>query len=94
MSPRSGYAVDAVVFDLLYTLAIPGTYPGGADRIGWLSGLLGIDERELRLRWEAFEPRLETGSVRHRRDVPHPRSTGSLLWRPAWEVPAPTTFWT
>jgi len=61
--PRCGYAVDAVVFDLLYTLAIPGTYPGGADRIGWLSGLLGIDERELRLRWEAFEPRLETGSV-------------------------------
>lgn len=54
-----------MVFDLLYTLAHPGTYPGGVDRIGWLAGLIGVDEVELRQRWVGFEPVLESGSAGH-----------------------------
>ena len=55
--------VEAVVFDLLYTLVHPGLYPGGIDRIGWLAGMLGIEASALRERWEAFEPVLEAGRV-------------------------------
>ena len=50
--------IGAVVFDLLYTLVHPGEFPGGGDRTTWLAGLLGIDERVLETRWDAFEPLL------------------------------------
>jgi putative hydrolase of the HAD superfamily len=53
--------IEAVVFDLLYTLVHPGTYPGGTGRIGWLARLLGVDPTELRARWAVFEPMLEAG---------------------------------
>ena len=53
------------MFDLLYTLAHPGTYPGGVDRIGWLAALTGVDETELRQRWGEFEPVLESGAAGH-----------------------------
>jgi len=33
--------VDAVVFDLLFTLVHPGTYPNGTDRAGWLADITG-----------------------------------------------------
>lgn len=59
MTPR----IKAVVFDLLYTLVHPGTYPGGHGRIGWLAQILGIDEADLQARWEAFEPALESGQA-------------------------------
>ncbi len=52
---------EAVVFDLLYTLVHPGEFPGGGDRITWLAALLGIDERAVQFRWDAFEPLLESG---------------------------------
>lgn len=51
------------MFDLLYTLVHPGTYPGGTGRIGWLARILGVDEGGLRARWEEFEPALEAGQV-------------------------------
>lgn len=54
---------DAVVFDLLYTLVHPGTYPGGVGRMGWLADVTGVDEVALRDRWRVFEPALETGAV-------------------------------
>jgi HAD superfamily hydrolase (TIGR01509 family) len=54
---------DTVVFDLLITLAHPGTYPGGTDRIGWLADLTGVDEVALRQRWREFEPALESGAI-------------------------------
>lgn len=57
--------MDAVVFDLLYTLAHPGTYPGDVDRIGWLAALTGVDETELRQRWAEFEPVPESGAAGH-----------------------------
>jgi putative hydrolase of the HAD superfamily len=53
--------IDAVVFDLLYTLVHPGTYPGGTGRVGWLAGVLGVDSAALGARWAAFEPVLEAG---------------------------------
>jgi HAD superfamily hydrolase (TIGR01509 family) len=55
--------IEAVVFDLLYTLVHPETYPGGTDREGWLAHLLGIEEADLQARWEMFEPSLEAGQV-------------------------------
>jgi FMN phosphatase YigB (HAD superfamily) len=48
-------------FDLLYTLVHPGSYPGGADREGWLAATLGIDPGALEARWASFEPELEAG---------------------------------
>ncbi len=53
--------LEAVVFDLLYTLVHPERYPGGGDRTAWLAGILGVDERALDLRWDAFEEALESG---------------------------------
>ncbi|MHB2024691.1 MAG: HAD family hydrolase [Mycobacteriales bacterium] len=53
--------LEAVVFDLLYTLVHPGEFPGGGDRTTWLAGLLGVDEQALEARWAAFEPFLESG---------------------------------
>jgi len=53
--------IEAVVFDLLYTLVHPGTYPGGTGRIGWLAKVLGVDPVVLSARWDAFEPVLEAG---------------------------------
>lgn len=61
MTPR----ITAVVFDLLYTLVHPGTYPGGCGRIGWLAHTLGVAEADLQARWETFEPALESGQVTH-----------------------------
>ena len=58
MAGRSG---STVVFDLLSTLAYPGTYPGGVGRIGWLAPLTGVSEVALRQRWREFEPVLEPG---------------------------------
>jgi putative hydrolase of the HAD superfamily len=59
----TGPRVEAVVFDLLYTLVHPGTYPGGIGRIGWLAHILGTGKAALRARWEEFEPALEAGQV-------------------------------
>jgi putative hydrolase of the HAD superfamily len=53
--------IEAVVFDLLYTLVHPGPYPGGTDRAGWLAATLGIDPSTLEARWASFEPDLEAG---------------------------------
>jgi putative hydrolase of the HAD superfamily len=58
---RTGGRLEAVVFDLLYTLVHPQEYPGGGDRTTWLAGLLEVEERVLKLRWEAFEETLESG---------------------------------
>lgn len=55
--------IEAVVFDLLYTLVHPQTYPGGTGREGWLAHLLGVEEADLQGRWESFEPSLEAGRV-------------------------------
>jgi putative hydrolase of the HAD superfamily len=51
----------AVVFDLLFTLVHPGEFPGGGDRTTWLAGILGVDDRALEVRWDAFEAILESG---------------------------------
>ncbi|HEY5272288.1 MAG TPA: HAD family hydrolase [Acidimicrobiales bacterium] len=56
-----GPRITAVVFDLLYTLVHPGTYPGGCNREGWLADILGVDAAVLDARWAAFEPILESG---------------------------------
>jgi hypothetical protein len=53
--------IEAVVFDLLYTLVHPGSYPSGTDRVGWLAATLGIDPGTLEARWDSFEPELEAG---------------------------------
>jgi putative hydrolase of the HAD superfamily len=50
-----------MVFDLLFTLVHPGTYPGGTGRVGWIAGMLGVDVAGLGARWAAFEPVLEAG---------------------------------
>jgi putative hydrolase of the HAD superfamily len=55
--------IEAVVFDLFYTLVHPGTYPGGTGRVGWLARLLGVDPTELKARWAVFEPVLEAGQA-------------------------------
>jgi putative hydrolase of the HAD superfamily len=66
--PSAGRIVyEAVVFDLLYTLVHPGTYPGGVGRMGWLADVTGIDEVVLRDRWRVFEPALESGAAGHGR---------------------------
>jgi HAD superfamily hydrolase (TIGR01509 family) len=60
---RVVFRPDAIVFDLLYTLIHPGTYPGGGDRNDWLADLLGLDPGEVDADWERFEPELEAGRV-------------------------------
>ena len=60
---KAGPRIEAVVFDLFYTLVHPGTYPGGTGRIGWLARLLGVDPTELKARWAGFEPVLEVGQA-------------------------------
>jgi HAD superfamily hydrolase (TIGR01509 family) len=69
---KTGRRIEAVVFDLLYTLVHPGTYPGGVGRMGWLARLLGVDAAELKARWAAFEPVLEAGRAPARADGPGP----------------------
>jgi len=64
MAPRA----EAVVFDLLYTLVHPGTYPGGGGRIGWLAHILGVESAALQVRWVEFEPVLESGRARRSSD--------------------------
>jgi len=54
-------ALEAVVFDLFYTLVHPGEYPGGGGRTSWLARLLGLSERALEGSWATFEPDLESG---------------------------------
>jgi HAD superfamily hydrolase (TIGR01549 family) len=53
--------LEAVVFDLLFTLVYPGEFPGGGDRTSWLARVLGVDARALEMRWDAFEEFLESG---------------------------------
>lgn len=60
---KPGGRIEAVVFDLFYTLVHPGTYPGGTGRVGWLARLLGLDPTDLRARWAVFEPMLEAGQA-------------------------------
>jgi hypothetical protein len=55
--------IEAVVFDLLYTLVHPEPYPEGGDRIHWLARLTGVDEAALRGEWRRFEPPLEAGQA-------------------------------
>jgi len=55
--------IEAVVFDLFYTLVHPGTYPGGIGRVGWLARLLHVDPSDLKARWAVFEPVLEAGQA-------------------------------
>jgi putative hydrolase of the HAD superfamily len=69
---RTSPRVEAVVFDLFYTLVHPGTYPGGTGRIGWLARLLGVDPAALAARWDAFEPVLEAGQTPERPGGPGP----------------------
>jgi hypothetical protein len=56
-------SVEAVVFDLFYTLVHPGEFPEGGSRSVWLGGLLGIDPGQLDSRWNSFEPLLESGQA-------------------------------
>ena len=58
---RAARRIEAVVFDLFYTLVHPGSYPGGTGRVGWLANVLGIDSAALKARWVVFEPVLEAG---------------------------------
>ena len=60
---RSGKRVEAVVFDLLFTLVHPGVYLGGTGRVGWLAGVLGVAPAALESRWADFEPVLEAGGA-------------------------------
>lgn len=60
---RTAPRIEAVVFDLLYTLVHPGPYPGDGDRVAWLSEIIGVDTCALRARWDAFEPTLESGQA-------------------------------
>jgi putative hydrolase of the HAD superfamily len=60
---KVGRRIEAVVFDLFYTLVHPGTYPGGMGRVGWLARMLGVDPRDLKARWAVFEPVLEAGQA-------------------------------
>ena len=60
---KVGRGIDAVIFDLFYTLVHPGTYPGGTGRVGWLAGMLGVDPTDLEARWAVFEPVLEAGQA-------------------------------
>lgn len=67
---KLGRRIEAVVFDLFYTLVHPGTYPGGIGRVGWLARMLGVDPTHLKARWDAFEPVLEAGRApRHADDL-------------------------
>jgi putative hydrolase of the HAD superfamily len=59
----AGRRIEAVVFDLFYTLVHPGTYPGGIGRVSWLARLLGVDPTNLQARWAVFEPVLEAGQA-------------------------------
>jgi putative hydrolase of the HAD superfamily len=68
--------IEAVVFDLLYTLVHPGLFPGGTHRIDWLAGMLGVDSAALGTRWATFEPVLEAGRVPGHTDVLGPE----LAW--------------
>jgi putative hydrolase of the HAD superfamily len=60
---KAGRRIEAVVFDLFYTLVHPGTYPGGIGRVSWLARLLGVDPTNLQARWAVFEPVLEAGQA-------------------------------
>jgi hypothetical protein len=73
---KLGRRIEAVVFDLFYTLVHPGTYPGGIGRVGWLARLLGVDPTDLKARWDAFEPVLEAGQAPR-----HPDGLGPALNR-------------
>jgi putative hydrolase of the HAD superfamily len=53
--------IEAVVFDLFFTLVHPGTYPGGSGREDWMAGILGIDAEVVADRWASFWPTLEAG---------------------------------
>ena len=65
---KVGRRIEAVVFDLFYTLVYPGTYPGGTGRVGWLARMLGVDPSDLKARWAVFEPVLEAGQAPRRSD--------------------------
>jgi putative hydrolase of the HAD superfamily len=66
---KVGRRIEAVVFDLFYTLVHPGTYPGGTGRVGWLARLLGVDPSDLKARWADFEPVLEAGQAPRHSDA-------------------------
>ena len=55
--------LEAVVFDLIFTLIHPGEFPGGGDRTTWLAGLLGVAEADLQPLWDEFETDLESGKA-------------------------------
>lgn len=61
--PSAALKVNAVVFDLLFTLVHPGTYPGGLSPMEWLASLLQVDVDAVKKRWRSFEPLLETGKA-------------------------------
>jgi FMN phosphatase YigB (HAD superfamily) len=69
---NGGRRIEAVVFDLYHTLVLPGTYPGGTGRMGWLARLLGVDPTELKARWASFEPVLEAGQAPKQSHGPGP----------------------
>ncbi|WP_250031408.1 HAD family hydrolase [Paractinoplanes maris] len=96
--------MEAVVFDLLYTLVHPGSYPGGTGRIGWLAGTLGVDAAGLAARWAEFEPVLESGrtgdrdpelawvrSVAGRADLAYVEADWDLTRREALLHPPPSS---
>lgn len=56
--------IEAVVFDLFFTLVHPGRYPGGTDREGWLAGLLRVADRA---EWDGGLLQHVTGGLAHER---------------------------
>lgn len=68
--------VDAVVFDLLFTLVHPGAYPNGTDRAGWLADIIGVDRDAVAQRWAKFESVLEAGQAPSGTDGTSPE----LVW--------------
>lgn len=59
----TGRPVQAVVFDLLFTLVQPGSYPNRLSKMDWLANLLDVDVDALRTRWQCSEPVLEAGEA-------------------------------
>jgi putative hydrolase of the HAD superfamily len=51
---KLGRRIEAVVFDLFYTLVHPGTYPGGFGRVGWLARIEA--DWDLTRRQALFDP--------------------------------------
>lgn len=56
--------VQAVVFDLLYSLVHPGTYPGCVSRTAWLAQILGAAATLVALTHSGWDRRADGASAR------------------------------